>query len=309
MIREFEPADAPGVSAALHDQEVPGPITAEGVLHWHVAQPERARARSWVAVHGENVVGWGRASLRWSTSVEGVASVFAYVVPSLRGRGFGAALFEEAESYARTLEARALQSWSDSEAGNAFLETRDFHVTGRERILALDPAHADLSAVARLEAERRAAGFGLAPLGEVRHRVAELHRVYAAASADVPEYFQDDDIRLDEWRRDTLDHPQLSGDGSFVVLADGVPVALAFLEIDEPAGLAANEMTGTLPELRRRGLARLAKLATIRWAAQAGIASILTANDERNAAMGALNESLGYRPVLLETHYVREDLS
>jgi GNAT superfamily N-acetyltransferase len=68
-------------------------------------------------------------------------------------------------------------------------------------------------------------------------------------------------------------------------------------------------MTGTLHDFRRRGLARLAKLATIRWAAEQGFRTMLTGNAETNAAMLGLNESLGYRPVLKETHFVREDLS
>jgi GNAT superfamily N-acetyltransferase len=241
--------------------------------------------------------------------VEGVADIFVFVVPSLRRHGFGKALFEQAESYAQELGARSVHSWADSESGNTFLEARGFRATGEERISALDPGQADLSSLPRLRSRLSEEGFHLVALGEVRDRVHELHRVYAASSADVPQDFREDDIRLDEWRRETLEHPQLSAEGSFVVVAQESPAALAFLEVDEPAGLAANEMTGTLPEFRRRGLARLAKLGTIQWAAQAGVGSVLTANDEANVAMVALNESLGYRPVLTETQYLRDDLS
>jgi GNAT superfamily N-acetyltransferase len=305
VIREFEPRDAQGVSAILHEQDIPAPLTAEGVLHWHMAQPERARARSWVAVDGGRVVGWGRARMLWSTTAEGVANVFAHVVAPLRGHGVGSALFRETESYARALGARSLQSWADSDSGNAFLETRGFHATGQQRISTLHPTEVDTAALPPLERKAAAEGLRLVTLGEVRARVAELHLVYAASSADVPQEFREDDVRPDEWQRETLDHPQLSGEGSFVVLARDRPVALAFLEIDEPARLAANEMTGTLPDFRRRGLARLAKLATIRWAAGAEITSILTANEERNAGIVALNESLGYQPIGTETQYVR----
>jgi GNAT superfamily N-acetyltransferase len=66
-------------------------------------------------------------------------------------------------------------------------------------------------------------------------------------------------------------------------------------------------MTGTLPEFRRRGLARLVKLATIRWAAEHGIAAIQTGNSHENPGILALNARLGYRPVATETHYLRED--
>lgn len=58
-------------------------------------------------------------------------------------------------------------------------------------------------------------------------------------------------------------------------------------------------MTGTAPAFRRRGLARLAKEATIRWAAETGIQTILTSNDTTNADMLSLNEHLGYQPTVL----------
>jgi GNAT superfamily N-acetyltransferase len=90
-----------------------------------------------------------------------------------------------------------------------------------------------------------------------------------------------------------------------VVVTGEQPVALAFLEVDEPARVAANEMTGTLPEFRRRGLARLVKLATIRWAAEHGIEAVQTGNSHENPGILALNIDLGYRPVLTETHFVR----
>src|SRR5262249_12818142 len=86
-------------------------------------------------------------------------------------------------------------------------------------------------------------------------------------------------------------------DGSFVVLAGEEPVSLAWLVVDRAQGLAGNQMTGTLREHRHRGLARLAKLATIRWAVASGIRRIGTGNDSTNRDMLALNEHLGYQPL------------
>jgi RimJ/RimL family protein N-acetyltransferase len=65
-------------------------------------------------------------------------------------------------------------------------------------------------------------------------------------------------------------------------------------------------MTGTAPAFRRRGLARLAKEATIAWAAEAGIETITTSNDTTNADMLALNEHLGYRPTVVRIAVVRD---
>jgi GNAT superfamily N-acetyltransferase len=305
VIRDFEPADAAAVSAALHEESPPHPVTPEGVLHWRDAQPERARARLWVAEESGRILGWAETRIRWTTKVTDVGDLWAYVVPSHRGRGIGGALYAETERHLLELGARVLESWTYNDGGVQLLERHGFRATGTEQVSILTPAEADFAALDALEAEKRVGGFRLVPLGEVRGRVEELHRVYAAASADVPEYFREDDIRLDEWRRETLDHPQLSDEGSFVVVAGEQPVALAFLEVDEPARIAANEMTGTLPEFRRRGLARLAKLATIRWAAEHGIEAVQTGNSHKNPGILALNMNLGYRPVLTETHFVR----
>jgi GNAT superfamily N-acetyltransferase len=305
VIRVFEPADADAVSAIFHEEEPPHPVTPAGVLHWLTAQPQRSRGSMWIAEDAGRVTGWAEANLRWTTRVEGVADVWAYVAPRARGRGLGAALYAEAERHAREIGARTLDSWTYLTAGCSFLEARGFRAEGGERLSRLELDPADTSGFASLAKEKASEGFHVTPLAEVRDRAAELHRVYAAATADIPEHFPADDVRLEEWRRETLEHPQLSGEGSFVVLADGVPVALAFIEVDERAGLAASEMTGAVPEFRRRGLARLAKLATIRWATEQGLTAMVTSNAVTNVAMLRLNESLGYEPVLMQTHYVR----
>jgi GNAT superfamily N-acetyltransferase len=260
----------------------------------------------WVAEADGRIVGWAEVRLRWTTTAPDVGDVWGYVVPSMRGEGLGTALYDEAERYLIAVGAKIFESWTYTEAGAGLLEARGFRATGREQVSTLEPALADLTMLPALEAEKAAEEFTLAPLGEVLDQVEALHHVYAAASADVPEYFREDDIRLEEWRRETLEHPQLSHEGSFVILAQEEPVALAFVEVDEPARIAANEMTGTLHEFRRRGLARLAKLATIRWAAEHHIAAMQTGNSHENAAMLALNASLGYRPVQIETHYLRD---
>jgi GNAT superfamily N-acetyltransferase len=145
-------------------------------------------------------------------------------------------------------------------------------------------------------------------LEAVADRAEELYGLDAGAIADVPTTYAEDDVRLEDWLTEVLGHPQLSHQGSFVVLAGGTPVAYAFLHVDAAFRLAATEMSGTRADHRRRGLARLAKLATIAWAREQGYEAIHTDTDEENAGMLHLNRSLGYRPVGMETQYLREDL-
>lgn len=95
-------------------------------------------------------------------------------------------------------------------------------------------------------------------------------------------------MTLKEWRRFILGNPLLDDEASVVVVdTDGRVVSLSWLLVDHVRRRAENEWTATLPQLRGRGLARLAKLASIRWAAEHDIAEILTGKDRQPADAGA----------------------
>ena len=89
-------------------------------------------------------------------------------------------------------------------------------------------------------------------------------------------------------------------------MRDGQPVALSALSVDPPTGRGRNEGTSTAPAYRGRGLATLAKLAQLRWAAEHGIERVVTDNDERNAPMLAINRRLGYEPFAVRRGFVKE---
>lgn len=300
MIRALRPEDAPAVAVVQRESEVAEAVPADGIVHWFETQPERACVAGWVAVEDEEVVGWARARLLWKTSTPGVGEVWAFVPPRARGRGHGGRLVEAALAHLRDAGARVLESWAVIDDGRRFLEARGFRPGRSQRVLVLD--------LAGVEAPEPAppAGVRVLPLREVLDRPRELHELDAAAVADVPETFVYDDVRYDEWRRTELGNPALELDGSFVALAGELPVAYAFVYADRAAGVAANDMTGTLPAYRRRGLARLVKLATIRWARAEGFGRFVTESDDANVGMLRLNESLGYQQVAVETEYLRE---
>jgi GNAT superfamily N-acetyltransferase len=159
MIREFEPTDAAAVSAALHEEDPPHPVTPDGVLHWRDGQPERAKARLWVAEEAGRIVGWGEARIRWTTKVQDVGDLWGYVVPSARGRGLGRALYTEVERYLLGLGARVLESWTYTAAGEGLLENRGFRATGTEQVSTLDPARTSQSLLrSKNKRPRRASG-------------------------------------------------------------------------------------------------------------------------------------------------------
>jgi RimJ/RimL family protein N-acetyltransferase len=104
---------------------------------------------------------------------------------------------------------------------------------------------------------------------------------------------------------ETLGNPDLDHDVSAVVLVDDRPAALSFLKIDPAHGRGEHDLTGTARAYRRRGLARLAKLAVMRAAAERGIVLVTTGNDATNVGMLAINDALGFAPYAVETEWVK----
>ncbi len=308
MIRPFREADGEALALLLRADDPPHALTGAGIRHWAAHQPERARAAVFVAEEQGAAAGWARARIRWATSAPGVGEVWGFVAPGRRGRGLGAALYETARAHLVGVGARVLESWSTGEEGGRFLAARGFAPTRTQELLRLDLAAADLSRLEDLRAAKRAEGYEVLPLEAVAGRAAELHALDAGTIADVPGTFAEDDVRLEDWLAEALGHPQLTAEGSVVVLRGGEPVAHALVHVDPEARLAANEMTGTRRDHRRRGLARLAKLEVVAWAREQGYEAILTMSDQDNAGMLHLNHSLGYRRAGTETQYLLDEL-
>lgn len=259
------------------------------------------RARGWLASEGDTVVGWAEARLRWGGSQTHRGSFWIGVRPEQRGRGIGTALYERTQRHLDALGALVERSHATSDEGRQFLERRGFRPGLTTTFSSLDPEAVE-------QPERPAPpGFTLGTVTELADRPRDLFTLYAATERDLPGEHGMTEDEYDEWLEETLHHPDLARDGSFVVLdAAARPVALAWLIADLEQGRAENEMTGTLRELRGRGLARAAKLATIRWAAANGITTILTSNHDENAPMLGLNRSLGYRPLVTSVDFNRE---
>lgn len=308
VIREFEERDAHATAALLRELLPVFLETAERLVHRLHALPERARHRTWVAEEDGEIVGWGEAEFEWATEADDVAWLWAGVRRDRRRRGHGTALWELAESYLRAAGARELRTGVGDDAdGERFVRGRGFEHARTERLSALDPRAAQTDAFDRLERRLAEEGFRLAPLREVLDRPRELHALYAAVLADMPADHAATNLGYQDFLREALDDPGLSRDGSYVVLDGKRPVSLAWLIVDREGRRAGNESTGTLREYRRRGLARAAKLAAIRWCAENGIELVVTGNDSTNAGMLALNNELGYRPLFTWNEYVRRD--
>jgi GNAT superfamily N-acetyltransferase len=299
-IRPFRREDAEAVLPLFRELWSEEVVTAAGLLHWIESQPERAAMQVWIAEERGEVVAFANGRLRWALEEPGIAGLWVGVLPAHHGRGLGTALAELAEEHVLRRAARRLESTvrESDEHGRAFATGRGYRETRREQYwsLAVDP---------RAAAPTLPDGVQVVRLAEVLDRERALFELYDAAERDMP----DDHVHtmeFEDWRRDTLENPELDPDLSAVVLVGDEPASFAWLISDRDGRRADNEMTGTAPAFRRRGLARLAKEATIAWAAEAGIETITTSNDTTNADMLALNEHLGYRPTVVRIAVVRD---
>ena len=104
-----------------------------------------------------------------------------------------------------------------------------------------------------------------------------------------------DDVSFEQWLEDYWRHPDTDLEASVAAVVEDKPVAFSHLRVVQVAA-RSSDMTGTLQVYRGRGLALLAKRATLVNAARRGVEFVSTDNDETNGPMLRINEKLGYRP-------------
>ena len=299
MIRELERGDVGGVVRLALELNPHQVLTEKGLVHELDFPLERERRRDWVALERDDVVGHVEATFEWAVPTPGKGRLWLEVAREHRGRGIGAQLFDTAVEYLRAEGAWRVEGYVQGDpAGARFLSKRGFTLSGRNRASGLELREASMPDV-------EVPGFRLATLGETRDRAQELHAICVEGEIDMPSDEPETEVDFESWRRDEFEYPDISDDGSFVVLEGERPVSLAFVTVDPDRGLGYNSMTATLRTHRRRGLALLAKVASAQWAQEAGLERLVTENDEGNVGMLAINDRLGYAPLYVEEYLVR----
>jgi GNAT superfamily N-acetyltransferase len=304
VIRELREEDVPAVVAIINQVDPYWVVNEAAFRHGMATRPARLRYLRLVAAENGEVVAWGASHLFAYADSPESGFVAVMVREDRRRHGIGDELLERALAHLRAAGVRRVRTEAFEDDGRRFLEAHGFSHTHTSVMSELDPRSADLSDLDHLRDRQAAEGFTLAPVSACAAE--DVHRVDAESARDMPGDEPITHVPFDEWLVRRWQDPLFTRDGSFAVLREGRPVTVAMLHADLERGRAQNAGTGTLREFRRRGLARLAKLRQVEWAAASGITSIATANDETNAPMLAINQRLGYRPYSELLSFVRE---
>jgi GNAT superfamily N-acetyltransferase len=302
MIRPLDASGVPAFAAVFREERPEHLWTEGGIRHWIESTPPRAGARWWLA-DADGVRGGAVAMRRWWRTDE---SAYAFVAAPPGADECAEALWEAVDAHVESLGVgKLLTHVLAGRADEDALRRRGFGPDRLDRVSVLDTRTADVSELAPRLQNARAGGYELVRLADVE----DLRGVFELdmeAMDDMPGGEAAHGMSFEEWSQDLTESPDLSGAGSSVVVHDGKPVALALLAVDELARRGRNEETGTARAHRRRGLATLAKLATTAWARDNGIDEIVTDNAEANEGMLAINEHLGYRPLLARQRWAKE---
>jgi len=285
VVREGRREDF-GSATELLNRVWPHRVGSErGLRHAAAAEPPDAHRRYWAAEERGELVGWATATIEYQRS-ERPGLLQVSVAPESRKTGLGTALLERCEVHLVELGvATTLSFTTPEEASRSFATAHGFRHTHTIRISGVDPR--------TIEPASTPPGVELRPLAGLDPR--KVFELDSEAMLDVPADGALDDVSFEQWLEDYWRDPDVDLETSDAAVVDDRPVAFSWLRV-APGGRAVSDMTGTLRDYRGRGLALLAKRATLVNAARRGVEFVSTQNDETNLPMLRVNEKLGYRP-------------
>ncbi|GGS04794.1 N-acetyltransferase [Streptomyces nojiriensis] len=302
-LRAGDPSDAESVARVRRAALPFLIITAEGVAFELSSAHPAKHHRILVAETADGrVIGTAQVGIVYDSPEPGQSYVNAYVDPAHRGLGAGALLLRTAEEHLAARDAVDVYSWVlDEPAPRAFAERRGYHPSRSAHFLRLDLAAAALPELPR----DLPAGVELRPGSAFAADPRPLFEADAEATSDEPGDVQAELADYEDWLAHTWNSPSLDKELTTVALVDGVVASFAAAQTDGRTRYAS-AMTGTLRAFRGRGLAKLAKTASLHRARAAGYTEAFTGNDAGNGPMLAINEWFGYEICATETRYTKK---
>ncbi|MCX5306892.1 GNAT family N-acetyltransferase [Streptomyces sp. NBC_00160] len=305
-IRDLRPGDHSDAESVVRVRRAALPFmitTTEGVAFEVSSAHPAKHHRILVAETADGrVIGTAQVGIAYDSPEPGQSYVNAHVDPAHRGAGAGALLLRTAEEHLAAHGARDVYAWVlDEPAARAFAERRGYRPSRSAHFLRLDLAAATLPALA----QDLPAGVELRPGAAFAADPRPLFEADAETTSDEPGDVAAGFDDYEDWLAHTWNSPSLDKELTTVALVDGVVASFAAAQTDGGTRYAS-AMTGTLRAFRGRGLAKLAKTASLHRARAAGYTEAFTGNDAGNGPMLAINEWFGYEICATETRYTKK---
>jgi GNAT superfamily N-acetyltransferase len=219
-----------------------------------------------------------------------------HVLEAGRRRGVGSALLAAVSDEARGAGKTHLHIAASTARPDAiaFLEHRGFAEYDRWKVLALDLTGLDPPAV------RLPPGIAITTLADRPDLIEGVHAVATESFGDIPTGGEPISAgTLEEFRKRDVDRAEIPPEGFAIAVAEASGEVVGYASVMFLPGSTTrgfHDMTAVGRAWRDRGIGRALKQATIAWSIRNGLVQLETGNEDRNAAMRALNDSLGYRP-------------
>ncbi|MER6629752.1 GNAT family N-acetyltransferase [Streptomyces sp. NPDC000987] len=304
IVRDLRPDDRADVEAFARVRHLALPFilwTPDAVLHHLKHSHPDAHFASLVAEEDGEVIGTAQVSLAHDTAEPGQGLLTVYTHPGRTRRGAGGLLVRAAEDHLAANGATKLFTWVlDTPADRAFAERHGYRVGRSAHFLRLDLAGGTLPPLTPPPP-----GVELRTAADFADDPRPLFELDAETMSDEPSDIDAEFADYDNWIKVSWQHPLLDRELTTVAVVDGRPAAFTVAYTDR-AGRYSTAMTGTARAFRGRGLAKLAKNASLHRARAAGCREAFTGNDTGNEPMIAINEWFGYERCGTEVRYVRE---
>lgn len=290
-VRRIDTAELPALVAVYRVTRPDDPASADDFVDWR----RQAEDTVWLLVEddAQQVVGAGVGVFGWHTP-PGRALVELYTLPAERGRGAGGETLTELSTWARELGCHELVGSvaEDDPVSTRWAEKRGFAEIGRQKQVELRLADIELPAV------EPPVGIAIDQWSRRPGIEAGLYAVYCEAEPDIPGEEDNEIVPLEEWLSMDMQGASDRADAVFVAFEGDEVVGYGKLSILGESGTTAyHDLTGVRRAWRGRGIASALKRAQIAWAKENGFEVLVTANEERNAPIRALNRRHGYQPI------------
>jgi mycothiol synthase len=215
------------------------------------------------------------------------------VLPELRRRGTGAALYEAVSAWARERSLGVIETIvADNDPESlAFAKRRGLTEHVHELGVSLDLRQTEPPIAEPPE------GVEIVTWAERPELARGIYEVVLEAIPDIPGAEQEQIEPFEEWLEHDMRGPGDRPEATFVAVAGDEVIGYAKFSLTSAQPTTAHhDLTGVKRSWRGRGVARALKARQIAWAKAHGYQELRTANEERNAPIRRLNQAFGYRP-------------